>query len=48
MKTMLHISNWPLRSYSTIEGTACGFVFNNIDVKQPRKQRSGMKDIIEF
>ena len=40
---MLHISNWPLRSYSTIEGTACDFVFNNIDVKQPRKYKPGME-----
>lgn len=36
MQTMLHISNWPLRSFSTIEGTVCGFAFNNIDFKQPR------------
>lgn len=48
MKTMLHKSNWSLRSYSTIKGTACGFAFNNIDVKQPRELKSGRKDIIEF
>ncbi len=40
---MLHISNWPLRSYSTIEGAACGFVFNNIDVKQPRLYKPGIE-----
>ena len=48
MQTMLHISNWPLKSFSTIEGTVCGFAYNNIDVKQPRTNKPGMKDIIEW
>ena len=43
MKTMLHISNWPLRSYSAIEGSTCGFVFNNIDLKQPRTYKPGIE-----
>lgn len=42
MKTMLHISNWNLKSYSTIERTACGFV-NNIDFKQPRLYKPGLE-----
>ena len=48
MQTMLHISNWPLRSYNTIEGTVCGFAYSNIDLKQPRTNKPGMKDIIEW
>ena len=48
MKTILHTSNWPLQSYSTIGRTACGFSFNIIDVKQPRINKPGIKDIIEF
>lgn len=43
MQTMLHISNWPLSSYSTIEGTACGFVYNNIDLKQPHTYKPGIE-----
>jgi hypothetical protein len=42
MKTMLHISNWPLRSFSTIEGTVCGFAYSNIDQKQPRIYKPGI------
>jgi hypothetical protein len=43
MKTMLHISNWPLRSFSTIEGTVCGFAYSNIDQKQPRTYKPGIE-----
>jgi len=43
MQTMLHISNWPLRSFNTIEGTVCGFAYSNIDLKQPRTYKPGIE-----
>ena len=38
---MLHISNWSLKSYSTVERTACGLAYN-IDFKQPRIYKPGI------
>lgn len=41
MKTTLHISNWSLQSFSTMERPVCGYAYNIIDVKQPRKYKPG-------
>ena len=42
MKTTLHISNW--QSFSTTaEMALCGNVYNNINIKQPRTYKPGMK-----
>jgi len=40
---MLHISNWPLRSYSTIKGLTCDSVNGNNEFKQPHIYKPGMK-----
>jgi hypothetical protein len=40
---MLHILNWNLKSYSTVERTACGLAYSNIDFKQPRTYKPGIE-----